>query len=535
MPHETTARSRRGALGLTLIEMSLLIALIGAAIIGLAERQLIDADRDEAALTRTIEDISMVTDALQAWANDNSTWANWPWHLFSLVSGCTHATIGRDDVISAVPQREEREYYRRLGACHIFRPTVTGGYLFKLPASRFPPPDCSEGLLTGGFNCEYHFDKREWREHGVTPPLLTEGVTVQFIIEHRDAESVERLARQIALASPNVTSAPVPGFDHRRVIRFRVFRPTECVGDPDDANLADPLVYRCGEHRVVKFERGDLRGVRRVALRAPQAAFAASDGRSSFDSTPLSGPGITLPAPPRDAISYQMRIGTQGVGRDQYLEMIRDKVPGGGVCTSAERYGHSTCLTTNFPLTWANVRRFQPSGGIALPGFAGLPNGSHEHADPALWHFYGGGGGHSARLREIWDFDRDPLVRLRLSNPVMDDRYSHRSGQTVERDAHHDLMFGTRIRSGRAEPYMHLCADHTWANSTARIDTRRGDFGGYNQYVAEPCKTGVVLGMDYLGDHWDISLSAEPGHRSLQTRLCALEAVAPGVTKDSSC
>lgn len=532
MLHKTSTSSRRGALGLTLIEMSLLIALVGVAIIGLAERQFIEASQGEVSLDQTIQDMQIVSDALVVWAKENTPgrWGHWPYHLFSLVSGCTHSTTDTDSNIDRV---QAKEYYRRLGACHTggsSRHHLTGAYLFKLPASRFPP-----GAADCLYNCEYHFDKSAWRiEGGVSiPPAIAEGVTVQYVIERRDDESVEHLARQIALRWPNVTTVPVPGNSRQRIIRFRVYTPMECIGEQDMPHEADPLVYRCNEGRIVKFHRGDLRGMRRIALRTDQDPIPRGDINASYssDSTPLRGPGITLPALPHYAISYQMRIGTQGVGRDVYLEMIRDKVPDGGLCTPEQRFGHNTCFRANFPLNWDNVNRFSPNAGIALRGYPGLPTGGGYYADPALWHFYGGG---NANLRDKFDFDREPLVRLRLSNPVMDDEF--RIGETVERDAHHDFIFGTRL----SEPYMSLCADHAWANSTARIDTRRTRFRTYDQYVDEPCKTGVVLRIGYRDlhaqdDHWDISLTAEPRHRSLQERLCALEEVAPELTQDCTC
>lgn len=559
MPNETATVSRRGASGLTLIEMSMLVALVGVAMIGLAERQFILAEQKEPVLEATIQDMQIVSDALVAWANDNrGRRTRWPHHLYALVSGCEHNTIPSSTInpIDRFVIARPRHVEERLGACHpnyTGSNDVTGGYLFKLPASRAPASSCT--AESGGVNCEYHFDKSTWATvNGVkTPPPFSEGVTVQYMIEHNDSASVERLAERVAQAWPNVTIVPAPGIINRRIIRFAVFRPMECTADPYVRHDADKLVYRCDEGRIVKFARADLRNVRRIALRGEQDSIIRSDSINELDTTPLSGPGITMPVPPKWAITYQMRLGTVGVGRDQYLEMIRDKVADGPWCIPdglpGTRYGHprGQCGEFRVPLTWRNVLRTQRGGvdiGSVLDGaiYPGMPRGHDEPVNPGLWLHYRGA---TQREFERWQFDRDPLIRLRVSNRVADD--SFRVGHTAfMRDAHNDIRFGTRIdqRTKQAEPYLDLCADHEWAGAAPTVDTRRASTGGrtitFDQYVAEPCETGVAMSMYYRNhasgdDHWDITLNEGANHRTLQTRLCALEAAASNVAQDCSC
>lgn len=560
-------RVRRGASGLTLIEMSMLIGLVGIAIIGLAEREFAEAREREASLTETLTDIQVVTDALTAWADDNAGRTRWPYHLFSLISGCNHSGLTPGGPL----QTSYPEYYARLGSCHthqgrdpldlmrFVRPGVnegvnspnagyvTGAYLLRLPASRFPPDDCT--AQSGGVDCEYHFEKSGWETVDGTPspPQISEGVTVQFVIQRADSSSVARLAQSLVSSAPSVTTAPVPGFDNRRFVRFRVFPPIECTAEADLPYEADPLVYWCNEGRVVRFERADLRNLRRVALRGTQESLAGH----ALDTVPLTGPGITLPAAAESAVSYRMRIGTQGVERDQYLELVRDKVAGGVRCTSSELFGHRSCGLSALEPTYNNARRASHRGYGSFPAI----NAIREHAYPGLQ-----GDGNTpldvdllqhynlitAAHREVWEFDPAPLVRLRVS-----DRIEVRGGGSAEeREAPFDFLMSTDTGLSPQtppipEPYVRLCADHAAANVPARIVTTTVSFRGttlrFPQFVDEPCKTGVALEMSFRDDsvnrnrsHWDIRLNGEAGHRSLSERLCALEAL-PGGQRDLTC
>ena len=490
-------RVRRRHSGVTLIEMSFLIAMVGVFILVIAERQLMEVREQSVGLTETLHDILGVSDALRLWERDNRNQVDkWPENLSALVSGKIERTEGDKSVT-----------------------VMTGGFLRELPTSRFPPQTCN----ARNYNCEYRF----WHALGNREtPSLGQAVTVQFVVESDTENAVLGLAQNIISAIPDASVVEMPGQNTWRLIRFDVAPELICE-DPAGAD-SDLYAFRCGEHRDIQLAKGNLQKARRFALRryqnsgrdgnfglqpANQCGRLTGITRNTRDSTPLSGPGITMPVSEASG-GYRMLIGTAGTSREQYLELIRDREPSAG-----GRGGTRGELATAGLLNATEVQNLK--GGTAYPR---LPT-TNTRLDPDLLYHYGLVG---ECEREAIDVDPDSTVRLRISNRVG-------SGATVD-DAHHDFKVG--IQSGT--PYLQLCADHRVAGTASRAALSSG-LGP----LKDPCLLGVTLRMDVtpfsFGKNgavtqegfWDIRL-ADNSAASVQTRLCRLEA-ASTASLDCSC
>ena len=555
-PRRIISRARRASSGLTLVETGILIALVGVAILTLAESLFIEAQESEVDLSGTLNDIREVTDALQGWADVNyiqphppMNGGRWPYHLYSLVTGCT---LGAREDVNAFTHIGDR-----LGSCkfNVDDAHRTGGWLAQLPSSRFPPPSCS--AEAGGVNCEFHFDKTLWdirtAPGEMTPPMVPEGVTVQFYIKRHDEDAVVQLAEAIKSMVPDVTVATVPGEGNQRIIKFRVLlAQLEC--QQTQLALSDPLAHLCNERRRIAFDAedadsdghtgGDLRNVRRISLRGEQPAAT----------TDLSGPGLTLPesAGLGKGAYYWTHIGSKlGVPENpllsQYLELVWDRMvgdhlecPTGG--TDFFLVQACTQYTSTGDLTYTLLERgdylddneiLRLSSGLFYPGLS-IANELAPMDVDLLSHY----GLITEADREVLEYDKDPVIRLRIGNP-----YTPPGGSVT--DTFHDFLFTTGASDANypGVPGLLLCADHrtAGADDTAAVQPL---FPGNHGVLHRPCRTGVVLEMAFNEDragnvtndvYWDIRLTNAQNSASVQTRLCRLEAAVAGLDPDCTC